>query len=846
MEINHIKRKIYESILKGEIGTGVIESLVLKTGKIVPKECVLWDYKREFSGDNASYLKTLKSIVSFYNTFGGYIIYGVDELEKDTTFQIVGIKNKNCIDQQMLRGAFDKHFGRRLDITYQEFLFSDQGVSKRLGLLHVPKRPQNEHSASVVKNGVIENKPILEKDFTYFRSQDECKQVKQSNDFEFISSDRDFLVQLGMTPSSRKKIIDHNLPDKNFICPRFIGRFNIIQELWAWFGDEFQYYKVLAGEGGKGKTSIAYEFSQLLAKSGSSIIEQIIWVTAKKKQFKALHNSYVSTPETHYSDLKSLLEIICLKTGSLESEITGCEENQLKRIAKMNLETYPSLIVVDDVDTNSPDEQRRIMESARLIANSNSRVLLTTRVNNIYSSDSCIQVPGLEGEEYKKFVITSCDFLNLQVLNVENIERLRVASEGSPLFTDSILRLYKRGMSLQKAIKEWQGKTGEEAREAALRKEIEELSTEAIQVLLTLSYVGACSVTEIQQLTELHQTSIDDAIEQLGNLFLLQGQKFIQNEARIETLASVSTLVLSISEELLPNAKNFIQDIHDITEGLRASDEANGKLPEVGSAIRQSNALLKNRRYSDARSTVSSLLNDLKFKDNTDLLFMLARVEYTDPESEFKVVRKAFNHAYIKGQRKELFFSMWFEIEKQSLEKQAVFNVCKAAINEGCVQSDVWFERYSNCCEEQADIVINFERKIELLVNAYEYASKAMKVANGNRWHNLKEQCIRIVDNIWRFALVEENYVIGFNAIKNAVDNGDIRGLNYSRVAEVMEKVKAKLSVINKNKRGDLLGLLGDIEQYASNSLIQLGEEVNPRLVVIDRLHSAIDIATVD
>ncbi|MES1384202.1 hypothetical protein ABUU23_20675, partial [Vibrio cholerae] len=84
-------------------------------------------------------------------------------------------------------------------------------------------------------------------------------------------------------------------------------------------------------------------------------------------------------------------------------------------------------------------------------------------------SDSSILVPGLSGDEYRDLVETMCDTIGLQKFNEKNINKLNKASEGSPLFTESILRLCKLGLSVDNAIIDWSGKSGDAVREAALR-----------------------------------------------------------------------------------------------------------------------------------------------------------------------------------------------------------------------------------------------------------------------------------------------------------------------------------------------------------------------------------------
>lgn len=789
MEVIEIKNWISEAILAGDITKSVIEKLTLANGTILPKECELWDFKKEFADDKDSYLKTLKSIVSFHNTFGGYLIYGIDETTKDTTFEVCGV-NQNLIDQQKLRGQFDKYFNYRIDLTYTEIELTVSGEMKLVGLLHIPKREEKIHTVAAITEGVnSKNKIIFAKNAVYIRKVDECKQVITQSDFEFVVSQRSYI----QNDVSRKNIIEHNLPDKNFICPVFIGRFEILQELWSWLSDDFQYTKVLAADGGKGKTSLAYEFCQLFIQSGSKLYEQVIWLTAKKRQFKASFNEYISTPETHYQDIESLLKEICLRTGSLEDDIQDCTLQQLQRLARESLEIMPSFIVVDDIDSNSPEMQRRIMEMTRTITSQNSKILMTTRVNNIYSLDSSILIPGLEGEDFKELTDSICSMLKLPFFNEKNVNKLQLASEGSPLYAESILRLCKLGLSIDNAIKEWGGRSGDSVREAALRKEVAELTMESFKVLLTISYFESLSRTELVQYTELENFDITVALEQLGNLFLIQGIEFIEEEPRFESTSSISKLVLSLAAEFLPNADTYLNRVDEIAKGLKENNQDH--VPEVGSAISQCNSLLKEERYDDARNTVKALLVLPRYKENGDLHFMLAKTEYVDPNSDTQTSRKAFVDAYMKGQRKPVFFEMWYQIEKINNTTKSLYEVCQHALKALGNHDNQWGERFSFASYEMALITSNFNRKIRYLVDSYEKSSRIIKFTKGDKFNKLKDLNIEIVDLIWSESLLTKSYDIACKGVINAINGGDIRSINFERLIECSDLYSSTKSV---------------------------------------------------
>lgn len=781
MDVISLKNDVYKLVQNGSTSKEVIDRFVGADGEIFPKECELWDFKEDLEDSNDAHIKMLKTILSFHNTYGGYIIYGIKEVQKDKKFQIEGIA-KEKINLQNIRGKFDKYVSKRIDVTFTEHRFHIDGNEKIVGLLHIPKRLKNEHTlAPYTTANSSKNEIILAKDAVYIRKVDVSTQAVSQEEFEFLMGEREFGVS---TTRVRKNIIEHNLPDKNFICPKFIGRFEIIQELWSWLSDDFQYAKVLAADGGKGKTSIAYEFCQLLISSGSNLFDQVIWLTAKKKQFKASHNVYIPTPETHFNDIDSLLKEICLRTGFLVSEISDFNFQQLQRSAREGLNALRSLIVIDDIDSTSTEEQRRIMEVARVIANGKSRILITTRVNDIYSSDSSIMVPGLKGKDYRELIGSLCKSLNIPTYSDKNIQKLEKASEGSPLYTESILRVCKLGKGLDAAILEWDGKAGDTVREAALRKEVSELSPETIKLLVTVSYVGSASRTELHKYTDLENSEIDYSIEKLNSLFLLNGKELIEGEPRFETSSSISKLVLSIVNEILPNGNDFLERVKEISQGLEENGLSN--ISEIGAAIRQCNSLILEHRFSDARDTVKNLLKRPRFKENSDLYFMLAKTQYEDPTTDDEAARNSFSEAFIKGQRKPAFFEMWYQLEIKSGSKKHVLDVCDYALIH--VQSEHlhWRKRFSYASFDMAKISVRFERKIEYAAQAYQSATLVMPFAEKSTWHSLKELCVEIVEFIWSTSIEKDQLEIATTAVINAIEKGDIRRPNFSRIIDVV------------------------------------------------------------
>ena len=621
----------------------------------------------------------------------------------------------------------------------------------------------------------------------YFRAEDECKKVISTEDFIFISSER-FFGETSLQRRTPSVFIDHNLPDKSFICPVFVGRTEILNELWAWLADELQHSKVLAADGGKGKTSIAYQFCQLLITTRVEGIEQIIWLTAKNKQFKAVFNEYISVPETHFNNIDSLLKEICIRTGSLEHHLDDLSVTQLTKQAKSNLKEYPSFIVIDDVDSNTPEEQKRILDMARLISSESSKILLTTRVNSMYSIDSSILIPGMRGDDYKDLINTLCDRLKLQKLNNKNIEKIEKASEGSPLFSESILRLFKQGSSIDSAIADWTGKSGEAAREAALKKEVSELSLEAKKVLVTVCTVGSCSKTEIRQLTDLEYIDIGKALQDLDLLFLLNSTPFIESEPRYESSSSISYLIANIVNELIPEARAFLSKVNKVSLGLQSNSRKYH--PRVGEAVRQCNALLKNMRFIDARETLQSLISDPEFKENKDLYYLSASIEYSDPDSEPRVVSNAFLNAYIKGQRKQQFFEQWYDFSSRNDSNSTVLDICKNAIKSG-IDDFRWADRYIDIAEKIIPTLTNNNKKKELLLDSYKILISSKKNRGyGKNRDEMKVKSQKLIEEVINIHDLTNDINGKVNIILYALENGDMSTFTITNLISASQKFR--------------------------------------------------------
>src|SRR5438552_11688050 len=103
------RRKLYDFVNAGMMGTDVLQEL-LPGGSPLPYEKSLWDYKLELplnpshskqlstaekNNLDAKFAEVVKDVVSFYNSYGGYLVIGV----RDENRELVGFDgNFDCGD----------------------------------------------------------------------------------------------------------------------------------------------------------------------------------------------------------------------------------------------------------------------------------------------------------------------------------------------------------------------------------------------------------------------------------------------------------------------------------------------------------------------------------------------------------------------------------------------------------------------------------------------------------------------------------------------------------------------------------------------------------------------------
>jgi tetratricopeptide (TPR) repeat protein len=470
-------------------------------------------------------------------------------------------------------------------------------------------------------------------------------------------------TQIAPSLTTRKLDVS-TLPPRESIAPNFIGREQEITVLMTWVQDPEHRLWLLAGDGGKGKTAIAYEFASRLSSDAPSNLEAVIWLSAKKRKFSSGH---VVEAEANFSDLESALNAVLSVYGE---RTEGINLDQKKSKVLEYLDLLPALVILDDVDSLEGSGLEALTFFTLELAKTPSKMLLTSRRVPYFGMEPMTtQVSGFEStsKDGSDFVISRVEMFELDPSFFSSrklIQEIIRVCDGSPLFIEDLLRLCCHGESPQKAINVWKSQDGQDARRYALQREYDLLSNDAKRVLLACAlYEGAVSVADISVATNMSRSKVMDSIKELQKVFLVPKPRLIEQEPRFVLNMNTKRLVLDVQQNT-DLARQISKCIAAASDKLPSTP---GQRSQIRQYIRQAVSLVKLDRHADAEATLVSGLE--VFPESADLHGGLGWVyKQWSPPSRFADARKRFRRAAdLKGRRLDTYVH-WSQMESEDNE----------------------------------------------------------------------------------------------------------------------------------------------------------------------------------
>ena len=797
-EIVDLKQAILCLIERGSIASNVLDILQLETDQFIERETELWDYKAALGAAKVDSAELVRDILAFHNSFGGYLIFGVAD-----NGEVCG---SDGIGEQTTRQLVRTYAG--IDIAVAVATHIVHG--KTLSLLLVPKRLPTEIPAAISKVGpeTSPGKPIFKPGDIFFRSNDSSQLLRGSDDLRFLMGERRHSADNSIRKSG-VSLTSNNLPDRSLIFNRFFGRGVVKDALWSWLADPLSRYRVIAGPGGVGKTSAAYSFCEEVCTESPLGLEQVVWLSAKRQQFSALRNEksplpYKTDSRTSgeaYSSYQTLLDAISFHLPIADDEWEDFDHNFKIRRLSEGLALIPTLVVVDDLDSLLPDDQKMAVELAMSLGQSASRFLFTTRKNYLAPLSSTTEVRGLEGDDFDDYV----KYLQKEYgrsLTASEMRGLAKDTEGSPLFIESIFRLLRLGARFGDALARWKGVDGEAVRAAAFRRELEQLSWAAKRVLFSIALFETVSTAEVRRMVELELPEIEDAINELDRLFLVHSKQ-IGDQPRFGAAVNLRRIILENKDELVPSHAEISRRAATLGSEARLG-LSRGKSKSIASVIQQTMAQLGDSNGAGALSTVESVLST--HTDSADLWMVYGRCLSEISPIDVTKTRNAFQKSFDLGKREPQLFYKWIEFEILSGNSNAAVDVGERGskvINDGDWEWKLMLAKAHHKRGSEREGRREFSDAMTDMIESARYLAKSFKKAPASAKPSIASAGQDVHDAIWRISRQPGQFKISdrYGFAKAAVESGDKRTVCLMRMIDAVETGASSPSFKAKNRQ---------------------------------------------
>lgn len=461
------------------------------------------------------------------------------------------------------------------------------------------------------------------------------------------------------------------LPPKESVVVEFIGRDKELEILEEWIKDTESRTRALAGDGGKGKSALAYNFAVNVKKNAFKPFDMVFWLSAKKRKFVAGEVVDITNPDFH--DLESAIDKILQYYGFNEDINNKLDIKKTK--VKELLDEFPAFIVIDDIDSLEGEELYANRFFSFDVAMTRSKVLFTSRRIIFGLEPMTTTVKGFEGVDAEDFIKSRCELMNLDYSSLKKkTTKIIEITDGSPLYIEDLLRWTLTQGNINKAIELWKNRGGDAARKYALERECELLTDNALKVLFaSCIFPEAITFDDIQKITEFNEEIVSASLKELQKLFLVSTPVLLEDFLTFEVNLNIKMLV----EACYKDSYKYNQIKHSYKSIYKNTNKPDSK--EVAAVIRQSTLYIRNSEFELAKELIDKGLN--KYKNNPDLIGMLGFIFKTwQPKRRIIDARESFRRAAQLDSKKEALFKHWCEMELEENEWDNAIDVANKGI----------------------------------------------------------------------------------------------------------------------------------------------------------------------
>lgn len=291
------------------------------------QENSFFDYKDQFpfSFSDEYFLGISKLICAFYNTFGGFIIFGVHDKLRTPGH------NKVKINIERLNNTLRSKLSGSIECIHVALNLPAHEEEGKIDVILVPKRPQITPPVRFVKEeGRFRPAQI------FLRRGHEVLEAK-SADLPFLYGPR---LDPELSDENEPPIqpIQVVLPPSPATMRTFVGRLFTLERLWAWLFSDDEPRVFLYGKGGTGKSTLAFEFARLVSQNGANsrtssgrALDRIIYLSAKKREVLPATAEVLETKHRDFSNSGELFKSILYYSEWIQDTVDSpMDDNELE------------------------------------------------------------------------------------------------------------------------------------------------------------------------------------------------------------------------------------------------------------------------------------------------------------------------------------------------------------------------------------------------------------------------------------------------------------------------------------------------------------------------------------
>lgn len=695
------------------------------------QETFLIDFKdhapKQFSKDFGASIVRLS--LAFHNSFGGLVVFGV--LDGSLTLSGMTVD----LDIESFNRTFSDVTGKSVECLYRRYRLP--GAAHEIGVLLVPKR------------GLA--KPLqLRSALGHYRSG--MLWVRERHEvLEATPAHLSHLYSGRLTPPSQDDggqplSIHRSLPPSPATMHNFIGRHDLMRELWDWFvfGDQPRAY--LHGPGGSGKSTLAFEFAKTMSDVGFSVlgangdrVDYVLFLSAKETELNPLTGEQQIFALRQFDGPLTQFKQVLFHSGHFDAELVeAADEEETEEMLNELFSSYSGLLVLDDIDALSRRKVDTGEETLFLKAVNGSkrtRILYTLRYPPSHARRNSFEVPGLSGQEYYDFLEACCQQFAVPPPPPEITPRIEEETQSLPLLIETLVGLRRFCGSFQDALALFRDKGGDEARGYLYQREYDQLdpkgkSREVMATLLLLE--EPVHFGTLANLLGFSPQRVSDALTECGSIFLTTAE----NDAG-ETLYQLTPpsrpFVRTVSQRL----ERFTQ-IERKVELLRKQGGAH--TPAEAALIMKMERLLRQEDYDGVVLLGESLPPHDPCLANPQIHARLGQAYANLGANSREKGRECFRHATALGLRDPAMMRSWYYLETRSgYGIEQAKSVCTTMIQSDSVGPRVRSEFLSKlawCIHQEATTLASVSREkavplFQKSIVTYMEAARIARTVNG-------------------------------------------------------------------------------------------------------------------